>query len=457
MGGQETSPYLVSSSSLKIRPQSPFSSNAGSSLYPKIQSEGRTPAAAAAAADMASGSANSPVGAFEELLVTIPGALVHLVDDQESVLLASGDFSIVRINQQNQRIVVLVRAGDSLQWPLVSDEQVVKLDSIHYVFSLPMAPTLDEAVDGIASEAVSTAQGGEKIHYGVTFAAQGQEEDLRLLDDLLESYSFFSSPSLVHGDKQKETVERHLASKDDLVVDARDATVVPASVVTGNGKQITEENQRIFWTAMAPNVDDYGNSLAKAIASGTGQIIRGIFWVRDSTVRTLESGSINVTRNSKPTDHPSDIRPSTLRNLQRVNFLSKATDDFAKSVLSGVISTVGIIPNAIIRSSVGRAILKTAPGEVALASMISFWKLFDAVEQASRDVLKTGTAAAATVVTHKYGEPAGTATGQTLGTAGHMVGTAWSVAKIPKAFNPTAALKPSKATIMALNSPKLTK
>lgn len=56
----------------------------------------------------------------------------------------------------------------------------------------------------------------------------------------------------------------------------------------------------------------------------------------------------------------------------RVNYLSKATDDFAKSVLSGVISTVGIIPNAIIRSSVGRAILKTAPGEVALASMISF-------------------------------------------------------------------------------------
>lgn len=58
--------------------------------------------------------------------------------------------------------------------------------------------------------------------------------------------------------------------------------------------------------------------------------------------------------------------------FRRVNFLSKATDDFAKSVLSGVISTVGIIPNAIIKSSFGRAILKTAPGEVALASMISF-------------------------------------------------------------------------------------
>lgn len=101
---------------------------------------------------MATGSHNSSVAAYEELLLTIPGTLVHLVDDQESVLLASGNFTIVRINQQSQRIVVLVRAGDSLQWPLVSDEQVVKLDPIHYVFSLPMAPTMNQAVDGSSSE-----------------------------------------------------------------------------------------------------------------------------------------------------------------------------------------------------------------------------------------------------------------------------------------------------------------
>jgi len=80
--------------------------------------------------------------------------------------------------------------------------------------------------------------------------------------------------------------------------------------------------------------------------------------------------------------------------------------------------------------------------------------LFDAVEQASRDVLKTGTAAAATVVTHKYGEPAGQATGETLGTAGHLVGTAWTVAKLPKALNPTAALRPTRITMLELNTPK---
>jgi spartin len=81
--------------------------------------------------------------------------------------------------------------------------------------------------------------------------------------------------------------------------------------------QITEENQRVFWTEMAPNVDDYGNTVAKAIASGTGQIIRGIFWVRDSTVVKMESGAMNVTKNSNPTDTPTNMSPSTLRNLER--------------------------------------------------------------------------------------------------------------------------------------------
>lgn len=81
--------------------------------------------------------------------------------------------------------------------------------------------------------------------------------------------------------------------------------------------QITEENQKVFWTEMAPNVDDYRNRVAKSVASGSGHLIRGIFWVRDSTVERLQSGAINKIKNSKPADKPTNIRPSTLRNLQR--------------------------------------------------------------------------------------------------------------------------------------------
>jgi spartin len=372
------------------------------------------------------------------VLVSIAGAIVHLVDEEESVLLGTGNFTVVRIKQQNEGIVALVRVGNNLQWPLMSDEQVVKLDPIHYVFSIP-----------IVARSSEPASSGENMHYGVTFSAPGQEQALATLDKVLEYYSFFSLPTLVHGDKQKEAAEH-----DGALQDARGAAVVPAAVVVGDGKQITEANQRVFWTEMAPNVDDYGNRVAKAIASGTGQLIRGIFWVRDSTVVKLENGTLNRIQKSNPTDKPTNLRPSTLRNLERVKGMTKATDNFAKSVLSGVVSTVGLVPNAIARSRVGRAFFKTGPGEVALASMVSFWKMFDAVEQASKDVLRTGSNAATTVVAHRHGEDAGRATGEALGSAGHLVGTAWSVAKVPKALNPTAALKPSRATIMGLHSPK---
>jgi spartin len=436
---QQPNPY-VNQTSFRSQPQAP------QSLYPQLQSQG------SGNPYVMAGEGGATAGG-EESLVTVSGAIVHLVDDHESVFLGSGDFSVVRLTQQSQGILVLVRVGDALQWPLMSDEQVLKLDPIHYVFSLPVPPAMDH-VAGQSSEAVSTsgAQSGENIHYGVTFSIPGQEKALKDLDEVLESYSSFSLPTLLHGDKQKEAADQALASNGQ--VETRDAAVVPPAVVAGDAKQITEANQRVFWTEMAPSVDDYGNRVAKAIASGAGQIIRGIFWVRDSTVVKLENGAIDMIKDSSPTDKPTDLRPSTLRNLQRVKGMTKATDNFAKSVLNGVISTVGIIPNAIAKSRVGRAFFRTGLGEVALASMVSFWKVFDSVEQASKDVLKTGSNAATTVVTHKHGESAGKATEEALGSAGHLVGTAWSVAKVPKALNPTAALKPSKATILGLHGPK---
>lgn len=86
--------------------------------------------------------------------------------------------------------------------------------------------------------------------------------------------------------------------------------------------QTTEANQAEFWTTMAPNVDDYNSSVAKTMAKGTGQIIRKIFWVRDSTVARLESGSLYMKGRVKPNAKPAQISPRALRNVQRY-FLSR--------------------------------------------------------------------------------------------------------------------------------------
>jgi hypothetical protein len=79
----------------------------------------------------------------EECLVTVPGAIVYLIDDEQSIHLATAHFSIVRITQKGNGIVVLVRVGNDLHWPLMKDVPAVKLDPTHYFFSVPIPLVVD--------------------------------------------------------------------------------------------------------------------------------------------------------------------------------------------------------------------------------------------------------------------------------------------------------------------------
>jgi spartin len=80
---------------------------------------------------------------------------------------------------------------------------------------------------------------------------------------------------------------------------------------------ITERNQAEFWTTMAPNVDDYGSSAARAIATGSGQVVKGIFWVGDSTMTKLDNGSTYMQSKLKANNKPHNVSPRVLRNLHR--------------------------------------------------------------------------------------------------------------------------------------------
>jgi len=110
-----------------------------SSLYPKIYEGKSEEELAKEEGD------DAPLDPREECLVTIPNAIVHLVDEQQSPHLATGHFSIVRIAQKGNGIVVLVRVGENLHWPLMMDVPTVKLDPTHYFFSLPVPSSIDES------------------------------------------------------------------------------------------------------------------------------------------------------------------------------------------------------------------------------------------------------------------------------------------------------------------------
>ncbi|KAK4759764.1 hypothetical protein SAY87_022895 [Trapa incisa] len=158
----------------------------------------------------------------QQVLLQIPSCTVHLMDQGEALELSNGrEFTLLTILDENISLATIIKVGDDLQWPLTKDEPVVKLDSFHYLFSLPV-------------------KDGDPLSYGVTFMEQ-YASYLGSLDKFLEDHSCFSSSA------------------------SSISSSYPAS------------NQNIDWKEFAPRINDYNSVLARAIAGGTGQIVKGIF------------------------------------------------------------------------------------------------------------------------------------------------------------------------------------
>lgn len=151
-----------------------------------------------------------------DVLLRIRECRVHLMDDGEAVELAAGDLEIQRITDGGVPLATAVKVGGELQWPLTKDEPVVKLDALHYLFSLPMK------------------DGQQPLSYGVAFSEKSGGE-LGQLDSLLKENCLFTVASRKRKDHE------------------------------------------IDWKEFAPAVESYNSYLAKAIAGGTGHIVKGIF------------------------------------------------------------------------------------------------------------------------------------------------------------------------------------
>ncbi|KAG6421023.1 hypothetical protein SASPL_117572 [Salvia splendens] len=207
----------------------------------------------------------------------------------------------------------------------------------------------------------------------------------------------------------------------------------------------------IDWKEFAPAVDNYNSFLAKAIAGGTGQIVRGIFKCSNAYTNKVQKGGetilIHAVEEKKNIVAPNKIQSngakkskgSLNKSLKRARKLSKMTQKLSKSVLNVVESGTGAVMTPIVQSRPGKAFLNMMPGEVLLASLDALNKIIDAAEAAEKQTMVATSGAVKTAVTNRYGESAGEATEHALATAGHCVGTAWNVFKIRKAINPATA------------------
>ncbi|XP_060168606.1 senescence/dehydration-associated protein At4g35985, chloroplastic-like [Lycium barbarum] len=353
---------------------------------------------------------------LEQVIVKIPGAIVHLIDKERSIELASGDFEIVQLKQGDNVVAVLARIGDQIQWPLARDEAAVKLDESHYFFTL-RAPS--EANDKDEENL---------LNYGLTIASKGQKKVLKELDSALEKYSAFEVEKVK---KDKGVVEKWWMAPKDVSPEEMEKK-----------KDDMERSSAAYWTTLAPNVEDYSSSAARFIAAGSGQLVKGILWCGDVTVDRLKWGNdVLIKRMGKGSS--SEISPEAMRRMKRVKKTTKMSEKVATGILSGVVKVSGFFTSPIVNSKAGQKFFSLLPGEIVLASLDGFNKVCDAVEVAGRNVMSTTSVVTTSLVQQRHGDQAAEMTREGFDAAGHAMGTAWAVFKIRKALNPKSAVKPT--------------
>ncbi|WZZ17128.1 hypothetical protein YC2023_110217 [Brassica napus] len=374
---------------------------------------------------------SAPPQAIEEILIRVPGAILNLIDKSYSVELACGDLTIVRFVQGESIVAVLANVADEIQWPLTKREVATKVDGSHYFFSIH--PPKESGSDS----------DDEILNYGLTIASKGQENVLHGLDQVLRDYCCFA--------------EQRMSEKGEEVLGNSMAAATSPEELKGERKDIVEGQCAAYWTTLAPNIEDYSSKTAKMIASGSGQLIRGILWCGDVTVERLKRGNEVMKNRLSRAEKEKDVSPETLRRIKRVKRVTQMTEKVATGVLSGVVKVSGLITGSVANSKAGKKFFGLLPGEIILASLDGFSKICDAVEVAGKNVMSTSSTVTTELVDHKYGTKAAEATNEGLDAAGHAFGTAWVAFKIRKALNPKSVLKPSTLAKSAVSDFKAKK
>ncbi|KAF8050313.1 hypothetical protein N665_1997s0008 [Sinapis alba] len=436
---QSSSLYPTVDMSNPEAPFNPTSSSSTSNLYPSLDMNDLANNLFPEQPETRSIPVSAPPAATEEVILTISGAILHLIDQSYSVELACGDLNIIRLVQDGNVVAVLARVADEIQWPLTKDENSVKVDESHYFFTL--RPSKDFGSDS-SDEDEDKAKENDMLNYGLTIASKGQEHLLVELEKILDHYSCFTVQKV--SEEAKETGEEVL----DVTV-ARETSPVE---LTGERKEIVEKQCAAYWTTLAPNVEDYSGKTAKLIASGSGHLIKGILWCGDVTMDRLNWGNDFMKRRLSKAEKERDVHPDTLKRIKRVKKMTKMTESVANGVLSGVIKVSGFFTSSVANTKVGKKFFSLLPGEIVLATLDGFNKVCDAVEVAGRNVMSTSSTVATELVDHRHGGKAAEATNEGLEAVGHAFGTAWAAFKIRKAINPKSVLKPSSLAKSAIKS-----
>lgn len=344
-----------------------------------------------------------------EALLKIPAAVVNLVDVEKSVELAKGEFSLVRLaDEEDRSIAIYAKVGKDLRWPLAKDVPIVKVDARHYLFSVRAPPAAEE-------NAGSAKSGGgvpDVLNFGVSFG-EIEEERLELLDKWLKECACLSLP----GSSWR-------------------SWCLPSSEDEKSGG-----DSEAYWTVLAPKLEEYNSMMGKAIAAGSGSVVKGIFMCSDAYSSQVRKGGKLVRSRMKASENKpspktkkssSEISPRVKKNVKRIKKLSEMTETMSNIVVEGVYSPLDTMGGFPAQSTCCKCrFSKMLPGgEVLLASLDAYNKILEAAQVAGKDAGRATSQEAAEIIAQRYGEDAGELTQDTMEIAGHAIGTGVNLTRL---------------------------
>ncbi|KAL4871259.1 hypothetical protein BDV12DRAFT_164499 [Aspergillus spectabilis] len=176
----------------------------------------------------------------------------------------------------------------------------------------------------------------------------------------------------------------------------------------GEGNYVSVGNVSEEYLSTARHPAYQGSSLVQSSATASRLIVTGSTFLANA----MTNGADVFTRKIKPNPKPATFSDTTHTRVRKIGTFS----DGAAGISSKTVGQVGKYAQNIGASLAGRNKLR---GEKSMVpehgkpgmlnkSLIAFSTLADGIEQGARNVLTSGSAAASTMIGHRYGAEAGT-------------------------------------------------
>lgn len=181
----------------------------------------------------------------------------------------------------------------------------------------------------------------------------------------------------------------------------------------GEGNQISVGNVSEEYLRMAQHPAYRNSTLVQTSAEASRLIVTGSSYLAN----LLTSGAESFTRKTKPNPKPLSFSETTQSRLRKISSFSHTAADFSAKTAGQVSRYAQNLGANLARrkdlekqrsydNKSGRAAEYNKPS-ILNRSMIAFTTIADGIEQGARNVLLSGSAAASTIVGHRYGPEAG--------------------------------------------------